>query len=434
MTQQRSLGLAATSSKPPPPHPQAPLGAPPLLSPSPRSATPKQLKGLSLIEMMVALVLGALLTIGLIDVLVSSKVSYTNQENLARMQETGRFCIQTIARHLRQNRSLGCGSLALEEFNTTLKVHACDLLDGSGCDGSPRLATSRPIAWDGETITTAANNISTNLPTDAANRTTADRLRGDILVTWGAFGEGALLTNDNEGAVLTQINQTLSLDRDIDTLDEGRYAVITDCKQSEVFEITKASTADNDGTVTTTLEHTTGDNVNARASFEYKFNWRPATSADQTGSDDDGTSTSQGESSTSGPTHPARVYPLDYSVFYICCVNSSGKKVAPDSCAKDDSYDGGYRGALCHWSAANGGAQQLALNVEDMNIQVTTDGQTFASAADGTDWASVSGIKVELVLVSEDPIMDGERLRQTFMVNVAMRSLAPWYLSAWGTQ
>ena len=58
--------------------------------------------GLSLIELMVALVIGLLLLGGLIQIYLSNKQSYNAQEQLARMQESGRFAMDLITRDLRR--------------------------------------------------------------------------------------------------------------------------------------------------------------------------------------------------------------------------------------------------------------------------------------------------------------------------------------------
>lgn len=58
--------------------------------------------GVSLIELMVALVVGLILLAGLIQVYLSNKQSYNAQEQLARMQENGRFAMELITRDLRR--------------------------------------------------------------------------------------------------------------------------------------------------------------------------------------------------------------------------------------------------------------------------------------------------------------------------------------------
>jgi type IV pilus assembly protein PilW len=58
--------------------------------------------GVSLVELMVTIVVALLLLAGLIQVYLSSKQSYNAQEQLARMQESGRFAMDQITADLRR--------------------------------------------------------------------------------------------------------------------------------------------------------------------------------------------------------------------------------------------------------------------------------------------------------------------------------------------
>lgn len=66
--------------------------------------------GLSLVELMVALALGALLTIGLLQIFSASRVTAQVQDGLSRVQENGRFATQYLQRQLRMVGYMGCGS------------------------------------------------------------------------------------------------------------------------------------------------------------------------------------------------------------------------------------------------------------------------------------------------------------------------------------
>lgn len=59
-------------------------------------------RGVSLVEIMVALVVGLILVGGIIQIYLSSKQSYNAQEQLSRMQENGRFAMDMITRDLRR--------------------------------------------------------------------------------------------------------------------------------------------------------------------------------------------------------------------------------------------------------------------------------------------------------------------------------------------
>ena len=57
--------------------------------------------GLSLVELMVALVLGLVLMTGVIQVFLASRQTYATNEAMARMQENGRFALEFISRSAR---------------------------------------------------------------------------------------------------------------------------------------------------------------------------------------------------------------------------------------------------------------------------------------------------------------------------------------------
>ena len=70
-------------------------------------------RGFSLVELMIAITLGLLLTAGLIQLFSSTKVTFNTNDALARVQENGRFALETLKRELREAGTLGfCGGQA----------------------------------------------------------------------------------------------------------------------------------------------------------------------------------------------------------------------------------------------------------------------------------------------------------------------------------
>ncbi len=57
-------------------------------------------RGVSLVELMVSMVLGLLLMLGIVRVYLDSKVNYTADEEVARVQENGRFALNLLKREL----------------------------------------------------------------------------------------------------------------------------------------------------------------------------------------------------------------------------------------------------------------------------------------------------------------------------------------------
>lgn len=68
-------------------------------------------QGLTLVEIMVALLIGLILIAGVIEVFLGTRQNYRFQEALARVQENGRYAIEIIGRDLRQGGYAGCATL-----------------------------------------------------------------------------------------------------------------------------------------------------------------------------------------------------------------------------------------------------------------------------------------------------------------------------------
>lgn len=66
--------------------------------------------GLSLIELMVALLLSTLLVLGLIEIFSASRASYLMAQGLSRAQESSRFAIDSLQRDARMSGHFGCVS------------------------------------------------------------------------------------------------------------------------------------------------------------------------------------------------------------------------------------------------------------------------------------------------------------------------------------
>lgn len=68
---------------------------------------PGRCHGFSIVELMVALVITLILLAGIGQIFMSSKKSYTIQESLGRMQENGRYALETMVADLRRAGYLG---------------------------------------------------------------------------------------------------------------------------------------------------------------------------------------------------------------------------------------------------------------------------------------------------------------------------------------
>lgn len=75
---------------------------------SARLSSRRQAAGLSLIEMMVALVIGVMLMLGVVQVFMASRTASRLAEGSARAQENGRFALEFLQRDIRMAGHFGC--------------------------------------------------------------------------------------------------------------------------------------------------------------------------------------------------------------------------------------------------------------------------------------------------------------------------------------
>lgn len=180
----------------------------------------KSQRGLTLIELMIAIVLGLFLTAGLIQLFVNSNQSYRVQENLSRLQENGRFAMEFMSRDLRSAGYWGCikdptiiKNISSPDFN-----HFTDAVLGTNDDG---LNGSDSITISGA----ASSKIFVEDPTSTTSLKVTDdsglSKNNVVLVSDGCFdGDIVKITNDPK-----QDNDNLTLDPALSKLYEIKTQV-----------------------------------------------------------------------------------------------------------------------------------------------------------------------------------------------------------------
>jgi type IV pilus assembly protein PilW len=68
----------------------------------------KNQSGLSLVELMISITLGLILMTGVVQIFLSSKESFSSQQGISRIQETGRLAIEFMTRDIRHIGTTGC--------------------------------------------------------------------------------------------------------------------------------------------------------------------------------------------------------------------------------------------------------------------------------------------------------------------------------------
>ncbi|MET4614597.1 type IV pilus assembly protein PilW [Stenotrophomonas sp. 2619] len=95
----------------------------------------RRMSGMSLVELMIAMVIGLIVMLGVVQVFSASRAAYRLSEGLARVQENSRFAMDSLQRELRMAGHFGCVNdqahslQAPGSLRTTLNITANPALD-----------------------------------------------------------------------------------------------------------------------------------------------------------------------------------------------------------------------------------------------------------------------------------------------------------------
>lgn len=182
--------------------------------------------GLTLIEIMIALLIGAFLLGGVINIFLSSKQTYRMQEGLSRLQENGRFAMDFLAKDIRMAGFLGCNSSAAPNI-------IADPKNPNPNAGTP----GAPIPIPNASAVTGNNNVTNNWNTFACGASNACIAGTDAITLYSASSCSANLVGNMATANANiQINGT-------NTCNNQAYdvLVVSDCSNTDIFVASNVS-------------------------------------------------------------------------------------------------------------------------------------------------------------------------------------------------
>lgn len=204
--------------------------------------------GMTLVEIMIALLIGAFLLGGILQIFINSRQTYRMQENLSRLQENGRFAMEFISRDLRMAGYMGCASLGA--VTPTI-------------DASPQTPNPNPAVnpFTDLNAIVGNNNISASWDANACSGTHQCIANTDAVTVQYADSCGGYLTGnmatDNANIQIPAAN-TCNVNQ-YDTL------LISDCSAADVFIATSASS----GAGKQTIAHANNQNTSPKLSKVY---------------------------------------------------------------------------------------------------------------------------------------------------------------------
>ncbi|MCK7598783.1 PilW family protein [Microbulbifer sp. CAU 1566] len=346
--------------------------------------------GISLVELMISITIGLILMTGVVQLFLSSRATFSTQQGLARVQETGRLAVEFLAEDIRMAGYMGCMSKKLNFTNT--------------------LNDSDTVAFDFEIGIEGLDNVGATVDDGYPDNI----IQGtDVLVVRGANGNGIGVTRNNESGQLFAENSGVAATCDdkeasFSGLCENDILVVSDCQKARVFQATNLTATG--GAVEINIVHSKdgsaepGNNV---------ASW--------------GGNSSKDPDEKFGPD--SQIIKMNTMVYYIA---------------------NGTSGIPSLFRSVNGSAgQELLEGVQNLQItygrdtnsdKVPDDYQTATEV--GTAWEEVTSVRLELLVQStEDNVLEDpqpytfngatenspgdRRLRQVFINTVGIRSRLP---------
>lgn len=198
--------------------------------------------GVSLIEMMVAMVIGLILLLGVIQIFMASRAASRLSEGAARTQENARFALDFLERDIRMAGHMGCvnDQAHVVKAGDSIRVNIAGITPG---DGSP-LDFSVPIQGyeaagtaPGDELTIGGTwQAAGSTPTAIQNLSPAPILGSDILVMRYLTSEGSPVLSIAPG---TDSTVTVASDAaarlSAGTATTPSLFAVSDCSQVDVF-------------------------------------------------------------------------------------------------------------------------------------------------------------------------------------------------------
>jgi len=199
-------------------------------------------RGVSLVEIMVALVLGLVLSAGVIQIYVANKQAYRAADATSRIQENARFAMDALTRDIRMAGFIGCGDLDFITPNVVANNPPAGGLSASNA--------VRGYEYDGSSWTPAFNGTA---PTGVVADTDV------ISISRGGDCGANLVGNMTTDNANIQINSGYSCN-----LQAGDVLLISDCVSADIFRATNVSSGS-----TTTISHSQAQNTDNFLSKAY---------------------------------------------------------------------------------------------------------------------------------------------------------------------
>jgi len=328
----------------------------------------RAVRGVSLIELMIALVLGLLVVGAAIGIFISNRQVFRSADNLSFVQENGRVAFELLARELRQTASSPCSA----------KVPIVNVLNNTAAWGTD---------W-GDGIRGYDGQASQALPSVTTGTAAGNRIAGTDAVELrsGASGDVTVVDHKPNSA-------QFKVNTNAHGLVDGDIVMVCDFIQAAIFQITNASSSN------VTIVHSAGLGVatpgNCTKSLKYPKQL------------------------------PCTVNPPAYYTYGPNSVIAKLKATAwyVGVSSSDPSRRSLYQVMLTRSGASPASTvQEVAEGVQDMQLQYLSNGGTdYQNANAVSNWSQVTAVRVILTMQSNE-VIDGAPVVRTIAHVVTVRN------------
>jgi type IV pilus assembly protein PilW len=184
--------------------------------------------GFSLVEIMIALLIGAFLLGGMLQIMLASKQTYRMQQALSRLQENGRFAIDVLASDIRMAGFKGCNS---------------------GVPITNQLKTATAFVYSFGKSIEGFDSVSGSAWSPSINSAITSPLGGtDVVTIRRASDQGFSVINHSTPSAKLELDaaaNSLNL-KSAGFLNSGginncAIAIVTDCSLATIFQVTAIS-------------------------------------------------------------------------------------------------------------------------------------------------------------------------------------------------
>jgi type IV pilus assembly protein PilW len=344
--------------------------------------------GFTLVEILLAMLIGVFLTSGILQMGIQSKRIYKTQAALSRIQEDGRFALDFLSKQLRMSGYIGCGSQQAKINNTLTQQNDYLYRFTTPIEGFDARLNAKVDNHGKDNTENSGGTWSPALPVTISY----PQQDSDIIVVRKAEGTGFTIASQADASAPLTLPSTVTATQ---LKNAGFLAcamvVVTNCSSATVFQISA---------------------ING------------ATIAHQPGSCTPGNGSNNLDTAYSG----GQIYTISTTSYYVA-LNPSNTPAL-------------------YMRENNKPRMELLEGVEQMQILYGVDTDTVpdgspnfyvdASNVTAVQWPKVTSVRVSLVMVSEEDnltdnpvsyVLDGvsitpndKRLRKVFSTTIALRN------------